>query len=57
MFFKFGLIVMYIWIYIIYMALYTSRAIPGSIPDGVVHRDFSRGYQQNHVPWGQASKK
>ena len=29
----------------------TSR----SNPDGVGHRDFSRGYRQNHVPWGQLS--
>ena len=30
----------------------TSRAVPGSNPGGVSHRDFSRGYRQNHVPWG-----
>ena len=33
----------------------TSRAVPGSNPGGVGHRDFSRGYRQNHVPWGQLS--
>ena len=33
----------------------TSRAFPGSNPGGVGHRDFSRGYRQNHVPWGQLS--
>ena len=33
----------------------TSRAVPGSNPGGVSHRDFSRGYRQNHVPWGQLS--
>ena len=27
----------------------TSRAVPGSNPGGVGHRDFSRGYRQNHV--------
>ena len=31
----------------------TSRAVPGSNPGGLGHRDFSRGYRQNHVPWGQ----
>ena len=25
----------------------TSRAVPGSNPGGVGHRDFSRGYRQN----------
>ena len=30
----------------------TSRAVPGLNPGGVGHRDFSRGYRQNHVPWG-----
>ena len=33
----------------------TSRVVPGSNPGGVGHRDFSRGYRQNHVPWGQLS--
>ena len=33
----------------------TSWAVPGSNPGGVGHRDFSRGYRQNHVPWGQLS--
>ena len=33
----------------------TSREVPGSNPGGVGHRDFSRGYRQNHVPWGQLS--
>ena len=33
----------------------TSRAVPGSNHGGVGHRDFSRGYRQNHVPWGQLS--
>ena len=33
----------------------TSRAVPASNPGGVGHRDFSRGYRQNHVPWGQLS--
>ena len=33
----------------------TSRAVPESNPSGVGHRDFSRGYRQNHVPWGQLS--
>ena len=33
----------------------TSRAVPGSNPGGVGHRDFSRAYRQNHVPWGQLS--
>ena len=33
----------------------TSRAVPGSNPGGVGHRDFSRGYRQNDVPWGQLS--
>ena len=33
----------------------TSRIVPGSNPGGVGHRDFSRGYRQNHVPWGQLS--
>ena len=32
-----------------------SRAVPGSNPGGVGHRDFSCGYRQNHVPWGQLS--
>ena len=32
-----------------------SRAVPGSSPGGVGHRDFSRGYRQNHVPWSQLS--
>ena len=35
----------------------TSRAVPGSNPGGVGHRDFSRGYRQNHVPRSQLSKK
>ena len=35
----------------------TSRAVSGSNPCGVGHRDFSRGYRQNHVPWGQLSSK
>ena len=35
----------------------TSRAVPGSNPCGVGYRDFSRGYRQNHVPWGQLSLK
>ena len=39
--------------YILHCA--TSRAVPGSNPGGVGHRDFSRGYRQNHVPWGQLS--
>ena len=33
----------------------TSRAVPGSNPGGVGYREFSRGYRQNHVPWGQLS--
>ena len=33
----------------------TSRAVPESNPGGVGHRDFSRGFRQNHVPWGQLS--
>ena len=33
----------------------TSRAVPGSNPGGVGHRDFFRGYRQNHVPWSQLS--
>ena len=33
----------------------TSRTVPGSNPGGVGHRDFSRGYRQDHVPWGQLS--
>ena len=33
----------------------TSRVVPGSNPGGVGHRDYSRGYRQNHVPWGQLS--
>ena len=33
----------------------TSWAVQGSNPGGVGHRDFSRGYRQNHVPWGQLS--
>ena len=33
----------------------TSRVVLGSNPGGVRHRDFSRGYRQNHVPWGQLS--
>ena len=33
----------------------TSRAVPGWNPGGAGHRDFSRGYRQNHVPWGQLS--
>ena len=30
----------------------TSWAVPGSNPGVVGPRDFSRGYRQNHVPWG-----
>ena len=41
------------YLYIMHCA--TSRAVPGSNPGGVGHRDFSRGYRQNHVPWGQLS--
>ena len=33
----------------------TSRAVPGTNPGGVSHRDFSRGYRQDYVPWGQLS--
>ena len=33
----------------------TSRPVPGSKPGGVGHREFSRGYRQNHVLWGQLS--
>ena len=33
----------------------TSRAVLESNPGGVGHRDISRGYRQNHVPWGQLS--
>ena len=60
-----SLIYIYIYIYI-YMGpgiaqwlrhCATSRAVPGSNPGGVGHRDFSRGYRQNHVPWGQLSLK
>ena len=31
------------------------KAVPRSNPGGVGHRDFSRGYRENHVPWGQLS--
>jgi len=31
------------------------KVVPESNPGGVGHRDFSLGYRQNHVPWGQLS--
>ena len=33
----------------------TSRTVPGSNLGAVGRRDFSRGYRQNHVPWGRLS--
>ena len=55
-----SLIYIYMYIYIYMLAEWlrhcaNSRAVPGSNPGGVGHRDFSRGYRQNHVPWGQLS--
>ena len=37
------------------MGDHADGAVPGSNPGGVGHRDFSHGYLQNHVPWGQLS--
>ena len=48
----------YIYIYSIYIAwgsTVVKALVPGSNPGGVGHRDFSRGYRQNHAPWGQLS--